>query len=445
MPTKKEKQPLSVTHPELAKEADGWDPDDFTSGSNKILCWICPKGHGYEMAPNTRTNQNAGCPICANRRVLIGYNDLLTTHPALASEAYGWDPTSLTFGSGKMLKWKCLKGHIFEMTPNTRTNLNQECSICTNRQVLRGFNDLATTHPNLALEAEGWDPGEFTAGMAFKKDWICKLGHRWNAAIYSRASNGRGCPYCSNSLVLTGFNDLKTNHPGIANEAFGWDPAKFISDKGTKKKWKCPQNHIYAASISNRTKKNGTGCPICINRIVLIGFNDLLTTHPILSLEADGWSPKEFTAGFGGKKRWKCSSGHKWEVSIIRRTTGETGCPTCAKYGFNPGKEAFLYFLTHPQWDMYQIGITNDQDSRLASHKKLGWEVKEIRGPMDGLLTQQWEKAILRMLKARGADLSNAEIAGKFDGYSEAWSKSTFEAKSIKELMRLTEEFETSN
>jgi hypothetical protein len=46
------------------------------------------------------------------------------------------------------------------------------------------------------------------------------------------------------------------------------------------------------------------------------------------------------------------------------------------------------------------------------------------------------------MLKAKGADLSNAEIAGKFDGFSEAWSKSTFEANSIKELMRFTEEFE---
>jgi hypothetical protein len=33
-------------------------------------------------------------------------------------------------------------------------------------------------------------------------------------------------------------------------------------------------------------------------------------------------------------------------------------------------------------------------------------------------------------------------IAGKFDGYPEAWSRSTFEAKSIKELLRLTEEFE---
>lgn len=46
------------------------------------------------------------------------------------------------------------------------------------------------------------------------------------------------------------------------------------------------------------------------------------------------------------------------------------------------------------------------------------------------------------MLKANGADLSNGIIAGKFDGYSEAWSKSTFEVNSIKELMRMTEEFE---
>jgi hypothetical protein len=46
------------------------------------------------------------------------------------------------------------------------------------------------------------------------------------------------------------------------------------------------------------------------------------------------------------------------------------------------------------------------------------------------------------MLKANGADLSNVKIAGKYNGYSEAWSKATFQAKSIKELMRLTEEFE---
>jgi hypothetical protein len=91
---------------------------------------------------------------------------------------------------------------------------------------------------------------------------------------------------------------------------------------------------------------------------------------------------------------------------------------------------------------MFQIGITNNPKTRLNFHFPLGWELIEIRGPMEGHLTQQWETAILRMLKAKGADLSNSKIAGKFDGYSEAWSKSTFTIKSIKELMRLTEKFE---
>jgi hypothetical protein len=93
---------------------------------------------------------------------------------------------------------------------------------------------------------------------------------------------------------------------------------------------------------------------------------------------------------------------------------------------------------------MLQIGITNFPDDRLKRHQRLGWEVLEVRGPMDGHLTQNWETSILRMLKANGADLANSDIAGKFDGYSEAWSKSTFTAKSIKELMQLTEDFEES-
>lgn len=81
----------------------------------------------------------------------------------------------------------------------------------------------------------------------------------------------------------------------------------------------------------------------------------------------------------------------------------------------------------------------------MSEHKRGGWEVLELRGPMDGHLTQQWESAILRMLKAKGADLSNGSIAGKFDGYSEAWSQAKFQVDSIKDLMRLTEEFEEGN
>ena len=120
------------------------------------------------------------------------------------------------------------------------------------------------------------------------------------------------------------------------------------------------------------------------------------------------------------------------------------GCPSCAIGGFDPNLKGYFYFLSHPSWEMFQIGITNYPEDRLQKHRKLGWELLEIRGPMDGHLTQQWETAVLRMLKAKGADLSNSNVAGKFDGYSEAWTKSTFEAISILQLMDLTEEYESS-
>jgi hypothetical protein len=64
---------------------------------------------------------------------------------------------------------------------------------------------------------------------------------------------------------------------------------------------------------------------------------------------------------------------------------------------------------------------------------------------MKGYLTEQWETVILCMLKAKVADLSNEKIVGKFDGHSEAWSKSTLPVKSNEELTLLTEEFESGS
>lgn len=157
---------------------------------------------------------------------------------------------------------------------------------------------------------------------------------------------------------------------------------------------------------------------------------------------AAGFEPAEPYVSSEDKWKLKCLTCQKFFFPTLHNVRQGSGCPSCAKSGFDPNEQGYLYFLAHSNWDMYQIGITNFPEKRLRQHKKLGWEPIEMRGPMDGHLTQNWETAILRMLKAKGADLSNAKIAGKFDGYSEAWSRSTFEVKSIKELMRLTEEFE---
>jgi hypothetical protein len=96
--------------PELALEADGWDPKTFKVGSNKKVSWLCSQGHSYTATIVHRTS-GTRCPICSGHQVLAGFNDLATSHPDLALEAYGWDPTTVQAGSGKKLRWKGKCGH----------------------------------------------------------------------------------------------------------------------------------------------------------------------------------------------------------------------------------------------------------------------------------------------------------------------------------------------
>ena len=241
--------------------------------------------------------------------------------------------------------------------------------------------------------------------------------------------------------LVKGTNDLATLFPDLAKELIDGLASEITRGSGEILLWRCTAGHTYKASPASRVR--GRGCPNCAGKVLNAGFNDLKSKFPEIAAEADGWDPTTVTAYSGLKRKWKCERKHIWTAAVGSRT-GEhkTGCPTCAPTGYDPSQDAFLYFLEHPHWEMFQIGITNFPNDRLSKHKNLGWELLELRGPMDGHLTQQWETAILRMLKKKGADLSNEKIAGKFDGFSEAWTKATFPVDSIKKLMRLTDEYE---
>jgi hypothetical protein len=429
---------LATVKPEIAKQADGWDPTQILPGTHKKLKWICINGHSYSAPPSARKSPDTGCNICSNKVIVSGINDLQTTDPLIAKEALGWDPKKFVRGSNEIKTWKCPVGHSYKSAIGHRTARSQGCPYCSNHITLKGFNDVKTTHPEIAKSAYRWDPATVTMGSGLSRKWKCDIGHIWESVVASRKITG--CPICSRQQLLTGFNDFATTNSDFALEADGWDPAQIITGGHKKYDWKCSSGHKWKTSIAAR-KNMKSGCPYCANKTVLAGFNDLALTHPFLARQAHGWDPTTVLAGNNRKAEWICDDGHVWKSSIASRASG-IGCPSCSKSGFDPNKDGFLYFLDHSDWEMLQIGITNVPDSRLSDHKRIGWDVLEIRGPIDGHLTQSWETSILRMLKAKGADLSNNKIAGKFDGYSEAWSKSTFEVKSIKELMRLTEEFE---
>ena len=164
------KSSLADTHPEIAAQADGWDPTTVATFSHSKFNWKCSFGHRWNATVASRSAGN-GCPACSGKAVSAGYNDLATINPELAAEADGWDPTTLTVSSGKKVGWKCKLGHQWTVPVSGRTGRNRGCPICSNQKVLVGFNDLATINPELAAEADGWDPTTVSVGTNKKNNW----------------------------------------------------------------------------------------------------------------------------------------------------------------------------------------------------------------------------------------------------------------------------------
>lgn len=138
-------------------------------------------------------------------------------------------PRGFTFGSGEKVWWQCLRGHEWKAMINNRTSQETDCPYCTGKKVLIGFNDLATTHSHFVKE---WHPVKngtlspqtVSAGNNRKVFWQCKEGHEWEAAIYKHVI-GTNCPYCANKKVGVGFNDLATLNPELARQ---WHPTKTV-------------------------------------------------------------------------------------------------------------------------------------------------------------------------------------------------------------------------
>lgn len=81
---------LAKVNPDLAAE---WHPSkngsllpsQITAGSNRKVWWLGKCGNEWQAVVSSRTRGN-GCPFCANKRVLPGFNDLATTYPEIAEE-----------------------------------------------------------------------------------------------------------------------------------------------------------------------------------------------------------------------------------------------------------------------------------------------------------------------------------------------------------------------
>ena len=319
-------------------------PDDISYGSNKVVWWRGKCGHEWQTSVKARSH-GENCPICSGSRVIEGINDLATKYPEIAAE---WStknlplkPTMVSAGSHKKVIWVDKLGHEWTASVKSRVQ-GSGCPYCSHNLVLAGFNDLASRFPEIASE---WSernlpltPDKVTAFKNTRVWWKCHLGHEWYTLISTR-SGGSQCPYCSGIKLLIGFNDLATKYPTLAKE---WSERNLpltpdmVNEKSTKNVWWKCRTCGYEWKSVVRARAKGSLCPVCADRTVLAGYNDLATTDPELLDEWDyekntGTLPTAVSRNSMKIVWWKCSSSHSWRAKITDRTIEQKGCYLCER------------------------------------------------------------------------------------------------------------------
>ena len=203
---------LATLEPLLAKQ---WSkknkikPTEVSIGSHKKVIWRCEKGHEWEAAVKSRTINKTGCPYCSHNKVLAGFNDLATLLPDIAAEwsdrNYPLLPTQVTVFANRKAWWKCKDcGREWNTLISTRSG-GSKCPYCSGYIFSKGFNDLQTTHPEIASE---WSeknlplkPDEVNAKSRKNVWWKCRHGHSWSMKINERTILKKGCRICEQEYL----------------------------------------------------------------------------------------------------------------------------------------------------------------------------------------------------------------------------------------------------
>lgn len=282
---------LLANYPEVA---EWWDyeknapnlPEYFTTGSSFEAYFRC-RECGFESHRRITdafvlidgTPSLFSYPICADKKVLAGVNDLLTTDPDLAQE---WSPNNDRFVTEVRksfvanAKWICptCNGEYTEQI-SERSVGDDACPYCRDTRVLAGYNDLATTYPELAAE---WSPNNERGPESVRRTlktpakWICTMCKgEYSYPVDERYVGDDACPYCCEEKVLSGYNSFKVKHPSLMSEwceaenaLLGLDPDQILASSNETAWWLCPTcNHKYVMTPKMRVMKQKRGHIAC--------------------------------------------------------------------------------------------------------------------------------------------------------------------------------------
>lgn len=348
---------LSEIHP---NKNSGFKIQSITPGSHKKIWWQCDKGHEWEAAIYSRALLGSKCPYCSNKQVLTGFNDLKTLHPELA-EFYSTQNSipaeEISKSSHKKTLWECKFNHVWELSPSNmiKRNKNSYCILCskppvkpqsqTRSEVKNKATKTIESFTSISEELKFKENVKYSIHSSKIVAWKCSNGHEWEAQIRTRFKFNKTtfvktlpCPVCSIKIANTVDKQewfspeiWSTNNPAANTITMG---------SARRLEWLGSCGHIWERTIQSYIKKSS--CPICENKQLLTGFNDLKTYNPSFLKEwhptkNGNLTPEAVLFNSGKNIWWVCEKNHEWKAQPYNRFYLDYKCFECTN-GYRTSK-----------------------------------------------------------------------------------------------------------
>ncbi len=206
------------------------------------------------------------------------------------------------------LKWKCKYDHVWESAP-TNISSGSWCPYCVGKgKTIEDMKKVAKCRNGQCLSTK-------YQTRHIKLKWKCKFNHIWEAT-YSSIHTGAWCPYCGGNAKGT-IDELKD----IAKKKGGKCLSKEYKTAHTKLKFKCKKGHIFEASPDN--VKHGMWCRYCAGR------GKTIKDFQRFAGKKDGICLSKAYKGPKIKLRYRCKYDHIWEALPFNIIKGHW-CAICA-------------------------------------------------------------------------------------------------------------------
>lgn len=403
---------------------------DLVRGSSAVQRYICALGHEFSATCSAMANMRTsdGCPYCARRQPLVGFNTLRDTHPEIAAEWHpalngDRDPAEFISGSKYRATWLCARGHTYESSVSRRVSARYGCRYCANLLVDPEVNSLAVTHPDIAAEWHPTKNGDVTpsdvvAGSNAARWWVCSEGHVFRMTPAYRRRGGR-CRPCGRS-ERANRGSLAETHPHIARQ---WHPSMngnlcprdVLSGSGRRAWFQCEKGHVEERIIFRVTKGLGPPCRKC-HVLPTPETGSLAESHPKLAEELhpernEDITPHNIRADTSVVLWWRCACSFEWRATGRVRVRGQRECPRCRGSRIAAGFTNMR--TTHPhlaqQFHPTRNGALSPDVLVAGTNKRLWW-----RCEVDGY---EWRTTGSSRVRGTGCPLcaSNYVVPGRTD------------------------------